>query len=154
MSKAPSRSLPGLVIVSFLLIAAIPTFAARILSGQAQLLLTTTPNGSQGTSEFSCSDTVNGLVVLPERVVGFHSVEAYWSRNGEVVEHSQVPLQLPPPGSRTAHIWLRFDDKQGGLLEGLLGDGTDTAGMVSGDWKVSVHWNGKPLVESEFKVKC
>ena len=97
---------------------------------------------------------IHGYLTLPERVSGEHLLEGRWIKpGGEVQENTHVTLHIDPPGRRTAHVWMRFDDRDGGLLTGAQ-SAPEAQHPFNGEWQLALTWDGKPLALSKFKVKC
>jgi hypothetical protein len=118
-------------------------------------VLTPVENGLENASFFTCQDTVHGYITLPEKSSGTHVLEGIWrGPSGDVREHARIPLEFPPDGRQTAYMWLRFGGSPGLLEDVGSGVTPSRSASFNGDWRVQALWDGRPLVESKFKVRC
>ncbi len=125
--------------------------------GQPKMVLTNKVNGLEPVAEFSCSEKIHGYLTLPEKAIGSHTLEGVWiAPSGAEQEHSTNHLDFAPPGRQTAYVWLEFPDLSGGSLGDFRerDSGSQEKNQFAGLWQVKVYWDGQPLVESKFRVKC
>lgn len=132
-----------------------PLLSASISS---KIVLTNKFNGLESTPEFSCTDTVHGYLTLPEKAVGDHTLEGVWILpNNQIINHSKNIVEFGPAGGQTAYVGLAFQDKSQGSLgdfrEGRS-DVADGANPYNGMWQLRVLWDGRPLIQTKFKMKC
>ncbi|MFN0118064.1 MAG: hypothetical protein ACKVQC_07235 [Elusimicrobiota bacterium] len=155
ISVPKTKTLFFFVMVSFLMVN--EGIKAHQIKRQPKLVLTNKFDGLEPVAEFSCSETIHGYITLPKRAVGKHTLEGKWiNPNGIEEENFKNDIEFLPPGRQTAYVWLEFQDKSGGTLGDFRsrGDETDLNKPHNGEWQVKVLWNGQPLVESKFRVKC
>jgi hypothetical protein len=90
--------------------------------------------------------------------VGKHQLEGIWIKpDGQISEHSKIPVEFPAPGRQTAYVWFQFQDKSDGLLGSVRerDSGQPQANNpFNGQWRLQVRWDDRPLIQKDFKVKC
>ncbi len=119
-----------------------------------QVVLTNRENANVSDEQLVCEGMIHGYLTLPERVSGVHALDGRWVKpNGETQENTHVTLHIDAPGRRTAHVWMRFDGRDGGLLSGTQ-NAPEANSPFNGVWQLALTWDGKPLALSKFKVKC
>ncbi|MCG3205839.1 MAG: hypothetical protein KCHDKBKB_02562 [Elusimicrobia bacterium] len=153
----PSPMRKGMALAALMVLLTTGAMEALQTARPPKLILTNKLNGLESASEFSCSEIIHGYLTLPEKAVGAHTIEGIWVMpNGVVAEHSKNQVEFSAPGRQTAYVWLEFQDKSSGTLGDFRsrGDEPDPVNPQNGEWQVKVLWNGRPLVESKFKVKC
>lgn len=121
------------------------------------LILTSQENGTEPQDTFPCSGTIYGYLTLPQPEIGHHTLESIWTGpQGRTVQHSRDELNLPPPGRRTAAVWLRFT-KEGGRLwnpVSVQDAGDEDRAPYDGSWKMEVRWDDRTVARSVFQIHC
>ena len=120
------------------------------------LILTSQENGTEPQDTFSCSGTIYGYMTLPQAQSGKHTIEGIWvGPQGTVVQHSRDEINFPPPGRRTAAVWLRFT-KEGRIWNPLsVQNSSDQDRLLyDGPWKIEVRWDDRTFARSTFKIHC
>lgn len=121
----------------------------------ATLLLTAQENSVLPQDEFSCNGTIHGYVIFPEKAVHHHLLEGIWTRpDGKIAAESKIPINFPPPGRRTAYVWLMFQPRSPGLLGGIDTSEDQNRLAYNGRWQVEIRWDQKPLLRKNFVVAC
>jgi hypothetical protein len=127
------------------------------IPGPPLLLLTAQDNGTDPQDAFACSGIIHGYLTFPKTVVGKHVLEAIWTGpHGKVVQHSRDEINYAPPGHRTATIWLKFSQEDGGIWNPFaIQKPTDLDhAAYDGPWTLEVRWDEKPFTQSAFQVHC
>jgi len=120
------------------------------------LILTSQENGTEPQDAFSCSGTIYGYVTLPQAQTGKHTIEGIWIGPQEtVIQHSRAEIEYPPPGQRTAAVWLRFT-KEGTVWNPFaIQNSADRDRLLyDGPWKMEVRWDNQTFARSNFKIHC
>ncbi len=119
-----------------------------------KIVLTQTENSNVDDSQLSCDGTIHGYLTFPAPVIGAHALASVWVRpDGEVQEDAEGQIDFPKPGKRTAQVWLRFNDREGGVLAPAQNENAGPS-PYNGEWKLTVRLDGKSILNSRFRVKC
>lgn len=120
-------------------------------------ILTSHENGFDSESVFACSGSIHGYLTFPKSEMGKHVLEGIWiGPKGLVVQHSRDDVNYPPPGHRTAAIWLQFTKEGGHIWNPLSVQAPEDSDRMAydGPWKVKVRWDDQEVAQSEFQVHC
>lgn len=130
--------------------------AAADIPQPPAVLLTSQENGTVPQTAFACSGTIYVYLTFPQAQRGKHTLEGIWvGPQGDVVRRSRVEVDIPPPGRRTAVLWLEFD-KPGSMWDAfsLHGPGEANREAYGGRWEVQVRWDEREFTRSKFSVDC
>jgi len=121
------------------------------------LVLTAQENGTESQDTFSCSGTIYGYLTLPQAEIGHHILEGIWTGpQGRTIQHSRDEINYPPPGHRTAAVWLQFT-KEGRRLwnpVSVQDPGDEDRALYDGSWKIEVRWDDRMVARSTFQIRC
>ena len=120
------------------------------------LMLTSQENGTVPQDTFPCSGKIYGYLTFPHTQTGKHTLEGIWiGPKGNIVQHSQDQVDYPPPGSRTAAVWLEFT-KEGTIWNPLsIQNSADQDHLLyDGKWKIEVRWDDQEFARSNFQIHC
>ncbi|MGA2090656.1 MAG: hypothetical protein ABSH12_04255 [Endomicrobiales bacterium] len=99
------------------------------------------------TSRFSGTDTVYACLQLPQKSTGKHLLEGLWYKpDGDIQEHTKVPVDLSPAGAQKVMMWLKFYIKTN--ITRLIPN------EFEGTWKLDVFWDNNKVATSTFTVTC
>jgi hypothetical protein len=119
----------------------------------ASIVLTAQDNGVVSQHDFVCYGKIHGYIRLPERASGEHILESRWhSPAGKIAADSRSTVDFRP-GRSTAYVWFSFPERS--RLPGMPDPDLEQELLTySGNWRVDVLWDEKPLIQSDFKVRC
>lgn len=120
------------------------------------VMLTSHENGTEPQSGFPCAGTIYAYITFPEAEIGKHELEGIWTGpQGISVRRSLDEIDFPPPGKRTAVLWLEFPHEDP-LWDPLSLRGPDEADRraYDGEWRVQIRWDGQDFARSDFTVRC
>jgi hypothetical protein len=129
--------------------------AAEIPQPQA-MVLTSRENGTEPQTSFACSGKVFAYLTFPKAQTGKHVMEGIWvGPHGDVVRQSRDEVDFPPPGRRTAVLWLEFG-KAGSIWDPTSFGGPDDADRraYDGRWEIQVRWDDHEFARKPFTVSC
>ena len=120
------------------------------------IIITSQENGIVSENEFRCDGTIHIYITFPEAIEGKHLLEGVLKDSkGTPLEHTRVNLNYPPPGRRTATLWLQFDTKSDGLLGSVRsGDIKSKPNTYNGMWELEILFDGDVVGRSRFQVGC
>jgi hypothetical protein len=123
---------------------------------QTQLVLTPIANGTDPVSPLLCRGRIHGYLTFAEpQTAGRHRLKAAWRRpDGRIEQQTEATLEFERP-RQTAYVWL---DLKGVPSRKIVGDldpqGDLERAKFAGRWNVSVEWDGKPLLDQRFEMRC
>ncbi|OVE77022.1 hypothetical protein BVX98_03875 [bacterium F11] len=149
-----------LVVIGFMMLTLAFKFGHTALSPEKgpdkiDIVLTSHIDKVVPETSFFCSSQIIAYATFPPYYVRSHKIEGYWNRpDGFRQEHTNLDLEFKPKGSRTAFLWIQFEE--GTSLDAFRKSERpdEETQKFNGTWTLDLLADGEKVGETEFEVQC